>query len=150
MNVGARPLLLAAALGVAHPLHTTVTQLAYRPGDRTVEVSVRLFADDLEAALARRSGTVELQADAYLRSSFRLLDASGAPLRLAWCGVKRTGDLVWLCLWGPAPSDLHGVRVDARMLFDLYADQINIVQASYGGRKESLVFARGDAPKPLP
>jgi len=40
--------------------------------------------------------------------------------------------------------------VHARLLFDLYEDQINIVQARYEGRRVSLLFSRGDPPKPLP
>jgi hypothetical protein len=34
-------------------------------------------------------------------------------------------------------------------LFDLYADQINIVQAAYNGKRVSLLFTRGDGFKQL-
>ena len=34
-------------------------------------------------------------------------------------------------------------------LFDLYEDQVNVVQATMGGARSSLLFTRGDKPKRL-
>ena len=141
---------LAVLVGVlaAHPLHTTLTELSYRAADRSVEVSVRVFADDFRAAVARE--VTDSSAFAYLTSALTLSDRSGHTLRFVWCGLRQTGDLLWLCLRARAPEGLRGVRVHARLLFERYPDQINIVQASYGGRRASLLFSRGDSPKALP
>ncbi len=142
----------ALALGlvgppVAHPLHTTLTQLEYRAAKQTVRVTVRAFADDFTAAAG---GVAESMAARYLRSVVTLTGRDGRPLSLAWCGVRRTGDLLWLCLEAPAPSSgLAGMLIEARQLFERYGDQINIVQASYAGREVSLLFVRGDRAKAL-
>ena len=56
---------------------------------------------------------------------------------------------MWICFHTSGPSDLSGFRVADKILFDLYADQINIVQATYGGRKVSLLYTRGDGFKRL-
>jgi hypothetical protein len=139
--------LVLAALA-AHPLHTTLTELSYRDADRSVEVSVRAFADDFRAAAGR--DLTDSTAFAYLASALTLSDRAGHTLRLTWCGLRQTGDLLWLCLRAPAPEGLSGLRVNARLLFERYADQINIVQASYEGRRASLLFSRGDSSKQLP
>ena len=141
------PLFLALAAPL-HPLHTTLTQLAYRDADRSVEVTVRVFADDFRAALAR--DVSDSAAAAYLRSALTLTDRAGRPLAVVWCGMKRTGDLLWLCLRAAAPRGLRGLRVRVALLFDQYEDQINIVQAIVEGRRLALLFTRGDAAKPLP
>ncbi len=156
----ALPLTLALGAPGLHPLHTTLTQLTFRPADRAVQISIRAFRDDFRAAVARSVGrgaaawsaadVPAAAAFAYVRGAVSLSDRQGRPLSLEWCGVERTGDLFWLCLRAPAPEGLSGLRVEVRLLFDLYEDQINIVQASYGGRRESLLFTRGDAPKRLP
>jgi hypothetical protein len=44
---------------------------------------------------------------------------------------------------------LKGLRVGVAILFERYPDQINIVQASMGGRRTALLFFAGDQPKPL-
>src|SRR5207245_8090640 len=67
------PLFMALAV---HPLHTTLTQLAYRDADRSVEVTVRVFADDFRAVLAR--DVSDSAAAAYLRSAFTLTDREPA------------------------------------------------------------------------
>src|SRR2546426_799277 len=112
-----------------------------------VVVSVRAFADDFRAVAG---GVSDSAAFGYLTTVLTLSDRDGRTLPLAWCGARRTGDLVWLCLHAPATRGLAGLRVDARLLFDRFEDQINIVQASYGGRQVSLLFVRGDHPKALP
>ena len=142
-------LLLAVLSGLTlHPLHTTLTQLAYRDADRTVEATVRVFADDFRAALGQE--VTDSAAAAYLRSTFTLADPAGRPLAIAWCGLRRTGDLLWLCLRAPAFQGVTGLRVRVTLLFERYADQINIVQANYAGRRAALLFTRGDAAKALP
>ena len=145
--------LWALATLSAHPLHTTLTEIAYRNADRTIQVTVRAFADDFRAALGGQA-VGDSAAARYLRQALSVSDAAGRPLRLDWCGVRRTGDLLWLCLRAPAyaggGAGPHRLRVQARLFFELYADQINIVQATGDAGRASLLFTRGDPPKALP
>ncbi|MBI1966785.1 MAG: hypothetical protein HYS40_02240 [Gemmatimonadetes bacterium] len=131
---------------ILHPLHTTVTRLAWRAADRTIELEIRAFADDFQAT----AGTTDSTMAAYLRSAVTLGDRDGHRLPLRWCGVRRTDDLLWLCVRAPAPEGPQGLRLYVGVLFERFPDQINIVQADYDGRRESLLFAPGDAPRRLP
>jgi hypothetical protein len=137
---------LIAAL-VTHPLHTTLTQVAYREADRTLELTVRAFADDFRAAL--KADVTDSAAAAYLRSTVTVFDRSGRALALSWCGLRRVEDAFLFCLRASAPEGLKGLRVRVAILFERYDDQINIVQASNGGRRTALLFLSGDQPKPL-
>jgi hypothetical protein len=135
-----------------HPLHTTLTQVAYRDLDRTLELSVRAFADDFRAAL--KADVTDSSAAAYLRSTVTVFDRSGRALPMTWCGLRRVGDAFLFCLRASVPppqgpNGLQGLRVHVSILFDRYSDQINIVQASVGGRRTALLFLSGDQPKPL-
>lgn len=138
---------------IAHPLHTSLAELTYDPTARELRISVRVFVDDLtkaSAAYARtKPPTTESPILAYARASFAVADPSGRQISLASCGGKRVGDLMWICFHAPAPAGLAGLRVAHRILFDLYADQINIVQATYAGKKINLLFTRGDGFKRL-
>jgi hypothetical protein len=150
------PALLGAAGGGArHPLHTTLTQLAVRPATRSVEIVMRVFVDDFSAAVARRGDTRTVAAPpsdsaayGYVAAAFALTDRAGRRLPLRWVGARRTGDLLWLTLTAPAAT-LDGLRVSNRVLVELHADQVNIVQATVGARRASLLFTRGDGAKPL-
>ncbi len=55
-----------------------------------------------------------------------------------------------LRLRGRVDGGLAGSRVDNRILTDRFADQVNVVRATYGRRTATLIFTRGDGPKALP
>jgi hypothetical protein len=137
----------------AHPLHTSLAEIVYDPAAKEIRISIRVFVDDLTKvstsyARAHKSSPQTMFTD-YARSAFIVADRAGHSLPLVPCGSKPVGDLMWLCFHSPAPAGIAGLRVTHRVLFDLYADQINIVQASYNGKRISLLFTRGDGLKKL-
>jgi hypothetical protein len=134
----------------AHPLHTTLTQIELRGADGSVQLTVRAFSDDLRAALG--GDLSDSAASRYVRSTVTLADGTGRAVALAWCGLRRSDGVVWLCLHGTAPAApaAPGLRVRVAVLFDVYADQINIVQTNREGRRAALLFTRGDPPRPVP
>jgi hypothetical protein len=141
----------------AHPLHTTLAELSYDPASRVLDVSLRVFADDFAAAVARRAGARTVGAlppDSamfrYVAERFALAAPGAGPVALRWCGVRRSGDVLLLCLRATAVPALAGVRVRSTLLHELFTDQVNLVQASYGGRRRMLMFTPGTGAKPLP
>ena len=148
---------LPLALATAHPLHTSLAEIVYDPAAKEIRVSIRVFVDDLTRASnaynrAHPTGAFYsvLSPDlGYVLASFAVTDRRGRRLSLETCGEKRVGDLMWICLRARAPDGAVGLRVTHKVLFDLYADQINIVQAAYNGKRISLLFTRGDGFKRL-
>jgi hypothetical protein len=139
----------------AHPLHTSLTAIGYDAPSRTARLSVRVFADDFLAAVVAAGGgsgaahVTDEAARAYLASTLTLAERGSAPLPFTWCGARRVGDMLWLCLTAPAPRGLAGTRVQSRLLFERFSDQVNIVQTDLGGRRLSMLFTRGDGAKVL-
>jgi hypothetical protein len=151
------PLAIAAIVATAHsvgahPLHTSLAEIVFDPAAKEIRVSIRVFADDLKRAsdgYARSHAGTRFPVIDYVRSAFVIADRAGHPVALASCGAKPVGDLMWLCFRATGPAGPAGFRVTHKVLFDLYTDQINIVQASYGGKKVSLLYTRGDGFKRL-
>ncbi|HSU16921.1 DUF6702 family protein [Longimicrobium sp.] len=132
-----------------HPLHTTLTQITAGPGRATIWV--RAFADDFARGVAPvRAPAGADAAQAYLAASIAVWDRAGRRAALVPCGTRRSGDLLWYCLRAQTPGGLSGARVLNRMQFSVYDDQVNVVQAAYGGRSTSLLFVPGDEAKRLP
>lgn len=141
----------------AHPLHTTITEIVEDGAHGTVRATVRVFMDDLATMVKKTTnGRVspasaaewDLASQAYIRSAFGLRDKSGRDLPLKSCGVRRTGDLFWYCFEAAVPAAAL-LQVHANVLCDLYDDQVNVVQATVGGSRHSLLFTKGDKFKPL-
>jgi hypothetical protein len=153
--LGAAP---GASGGRLHPLHTTITTITYDAASHQATVTVRVFANDLGTAITRRAHgrflasvrTSDSSSFAYLASVFTAVGPDGHALPMQWCGSHLTGDLLWACLRVTMPGGLSGVRIRNQALIELFDDQVNVVMAEYGGRRESLLFTKGDAAKPLP
>jgi hypothetical protein len=136
----------------AHPMHTAVAELAQEDAGGVTAVQIRVFADDFQAAVPLPSDPV--QADSvmarYLRGVFALADRTGRPVRLAWAGAERDGDVIRLRLRAAVPGGLAGARVTSLLLCERFEDEVNVVRAAYGGRTETLLFTRGESSKALP
>jgi hypothetical protein len=141
-----------------HPLHTTITTITYNGASHQATVTLRVFANDLDTAIARRTHGASLAGSrasdagsfAYLASVFTAVGPDGRALGVQWCGSRLTGDLLWACLRLTTPGGLSGVRIRNQALVELFDDQVNVVMAEYDGRRESLLFTKGDGAKPLP
>ncbi|MBA2683192.1 MAG: hypothetical protein H0U66_01700 [Gemmatimonadaceae bacterium] len=146
---------LGAARGVAHPLHTTLVQMTYDAKGRVLEGSIRVFAGDFASAVAKHAGAkapiddhvTDAAAFAYVSSTFRLSDASGRAVPLAWCGSRRANDLLWLCVRAANAGPPNTIKLGDQMLCELFDDQINIVQSVAGEKHSSMLFTKGDAAK---
>lgn len=137
-----------AAVLLAHPLHTTHTDLV--ESDAGVTVHIRTFTDDLRSAVGKRERAVDDSALAhYLRETVTLSDSSGRSLPLSFVGQELQGEITILRLRAPA-THLASARFSQLMHMELFSDQVNVVQVSYSGRKVSLLFVPGDTPKRLP
>jgi hypothetical protein len=140
---------LTLAGGHAHPMHTTVTEVVQEGSGGQVSIQVRVYVDDLGAAVALLPPADSAMAR-YLRATFALADRTGRPVRLAWDGAERTGDVILLRLRGEVPGGLAGARVTSLVLCERFEDQVNVVRAEYAGRATTLLFTRGETAKVLP
>lgn len=114
---------------------------------------MRIFADDLENALTRRANArvsldrtpdVDKQILAYVNDSFELKNKNGQQKRLTWVGKEVKVDAVWLYVEAPMPEGLDGAQLRNRLLFEMFPEQVNIVDIKDRKRKANLVFAAGD------
>lgn len=148
-----------AAAAFAHKYYTSLARVEYNDADKTVEVSLRVFADDLEAALTRRAGRgvlldrtkdVDRLVLAYLRDTFEIKNRAGETKALRWVGMELRAGVAWLYLEAEMPEGLAGARLRDHVLFEVFARQVNTVSVRYGGARADLVFVRGDGERALP
>jgi hypothetical protein len=137
---------------VAHPMHTAVAEISYDDATRMASIQIRIFADDLYAAVAESAvpSGAHRSISRYLDGKFAFADQEGRALPLQWLAAERVGDVLLLRLTAMVPGGLSGVRITATVLCEKFADQVNIVRAAYGTHTSTLLFTRGDPAKPLP
>lgn len=143
--------LAAATTATAHEIHTTHTVVTADATGYTL--TIRAFADDLSASVARFGGKAPpkdssvLVADllAYTKSRLFVTGATGAPLELQSCGLRRVQESYQVCLRIPAAVASTTLKVDNQLLAELHADQVNIVQCEVAGTRRTNLFMRGRA-----
>lgn len=152
------PLILLACAATAHRVaahkfHESITLVEYNRQEQSVEITVRMFADDLESILSRRSGKsvrlgktpdVEALTLEYLRGSFELKTGNGDLKTLEWVGMETKVDTVRAYVEVKMPGGLAGSQIRNRIFFDLFRDQINRVTIKQDREHADLVFKAGD------
>jgi hypothetical protein len=146
-------MLLVAPAAEAHPVHSSLTEIA-RAADGGITLRIRVFADDFATAAARLAGVrppadhavSDAIAARYVATVVRVTD-DGAAVELTLAGQRREGEVVWLELRGGGKRRGGSLRVLNTILFDLHADQVNVVQSNRRSGRHTLLFTRGDSLK---
>ncbi len=150
---------LACSLGVllsaahAHPIHTSLAEADYNRSTQKLEIALRVFADDFEAALAKRAGRpvalaktpaaeFDALARAYLAENFTVRSAAGQPAAPRWVGkqLEDAANELWLFVEYPFPGDVDGALIRHGFLRELFPNQLNSVLVRAGPRAVTLVF----------
>jgi hypothetical protein len=143
---------LAGAPERAHDLHLSQTRLVV--DGAVVAARIRVFEDDLIAALTRAAGTPVVVSDSALTRyllQHAVVRVNGVVLRGTVGGTGEETDaqnqrVRWVLLLFRASRPVESLAVKITPFFELYGDQQNIVTAVRGanGPRRSLLFASGD------
>jgi hypothetical protein len=142
----------------AHKFHASFATLNYNEQTKSVEVTMRIFPDDLEAALSKQLGkSVKLDKSKesslmilnYLRKTFEL-KKGGRLQAFRWVGIELGVDSAWLYFESKMPAGIVGAQIRNQFLCELYDDQTNVVSIKYAGKQLDHVFRRNDEFKLIP
>ena len=142
-----------------HKFYMAVFQMEYVPAKKVVQMTSRIFIDDLEIALVKKYnkkfylGTpTEIDgADEYLKQYLIekiKIRINGKEGSIAYLG-KETEDDVLICYYTiPAKGDIKSIEVGNTTLFEMFPDQQNIIHTKINSNKKSLLLTN-DNPKGL-
>ena len=148
-------LLSTGSAGVlpAHKFYVSLTEIHCRAERGTIEVSMRIFPDDLDRAIRAITGTTphiatKMEHDsadawiaAYLESSFHLT-LNDIEVRFNYLGKEPEGGAIWCFLEAELPDHSGQVTIENRVLTEIYEDQKNIVQFYYNDFNKGLLLSR--------
>lgn len=137
-----------------HDFHASVSQMQYNAAEKTFEISIRMFTDDLENALSKEtSQRIQLSAkdthgpliERYIRKHFSFINTRRQAKSLQFVGKEQEGDATWVYVEIPFAEALNGCTLRQNVLMDMFDDQVNLVNISYLSGKKTLLFKRGQA-----
>lgn len=136
----------------AHKFHTSLTVMNYNSDEKTVEITVQLFTDDLVRVLETKHGkridlekteTDKLILD-YLSENLILNDSNGNILKQIWIGKEIEVDKLFVYVEIPFEGSLEGNQMKNTIFFETFEEQTNLVICKFIQKKADLLFKVGD------
>ena len=136
------------AKSYVHPFYVSVTEFNHNQKDKTIEISCKMFAEDLENTLKSQYKTnvdithpkdaklVEKYVYEYLQKHFQL-KVNGKAVTLQFVGYEKEEEAVWGYLQVNNVPVVKKIEVTNNILYELYNTQISIMHASVGGARKS-------------
>ncbi len=138
-------------LAADHPYHVSFMEMELNNNEKIVEVSLKVFSDDLQQAVNRTSkhrvklggelsDVDELAVKQYIEKHV-VPSVNGKPVDLQFLGVESFPDNMWIYFYFNAPDSTFTLRNS--LLFDLYDDQENRVNFTAGTAVKHYRFVKG-------
>jgi hypothetical protein len=136
-----------------HKFYVSLTEVRFNSESGRIEVSIRIFPDDLDHALFEREGVhtqlateLELaEADSllklYLLDHFSL-KVNGERIELEFLGKESEADAIWCYLESDQVSEPMEYLVYNSILTHTFEDQVNIVQVYQEKWNKGLMLSR--------
>jgi hypothetical protein len=134
---------------VLHPLYISVTEINHNATDKNLEISCKIFADDLEKTigsvynkkvdLANPSNKAEAEklVTGYIKSHL-LIKLDGKPVTLEYVGYENENEAVWSYFQVPNTANApKKIEITNSILFETYDKEINLMHVSVGGNRKS-------------
>lgn len=136
---------------IIHDFHTSLTEINYNPQTKSLEMTIRVFTDDLELALTtiNNGKAVKIKPEdfstdplilKYLRKHLAFVSPDKDVVPYDFLGKEVELDATWLYVEVPAATNLKGYSIFNSIMTELFDDQTNLLNLIYPDKKKSFVF----------
>jgi len=141
-------LLLTTVCAMPHDFHASITQIELNATSGRLEVAVKIFTDDLEAAIQpigkeplrlateRESSRSDDLIGDYVTRHLRI-KVDGVPVVLAFIGKDHEADATWCYLESGPVNSFQKLDITNTVLFAQFDDQVNIIHLKKDGKTKA-------------
>jgi hypothetical protein len=131
-----------------HPFYVSVTEIAHNKQEKILEISCKIFIDDLEGILKQTNKKlINLSDDKkqaengvfindYIRKHLKLT-ADAVVLRLNYVGYEKDSEAVYCYFEAVQIPSVRKLDVENSILQDFTDQQINIIHVTINGKRQS-------------
>lgn len=134
-----------------HKFYVSVTQIDYVPSKKRVEITSRIFIDDLEKALTKKynkkvnlTSTKELpEAEELIKSYLKekiKVSINKKPQNIEFLAREVEGDVLILYTKIVISKKINTFEIYNSLLTEVYTDQQNIVHTNINSNKKSILL----------
>lgn len=141
--------ILFGSLFLNHPFHVSVCEINFNEGSKSLEITHKIFLDDLENALKdeyggkidlmniRNPGKIDEMVKNYVSNHF-IVSVDEKEVSANFIGSEVEEDAMWVYLEVPKVKRLSEIKVQNTILFQQFADQVNLVHIKNNGKLKSI------------
>ena len=134
-----------------HKYYLSLTQIDYNPKNKSLEVIINVFMDDIELALNEKYNidlqlTTKLELENndqyfqnYLKDKLHF-KIENKELEFKYIGKEYEGDLVYFYLEIPDISKPEPLEIHNQILLEHFEDQQNVVKLKVGKKRKSKIL----------
>ena len=131
-----------------HPFYISITEINHNAKDKTLEISCKMFAEDLEEtlnknyktevdlSLAKDKAALDKFIPDYINRHFSLV-VDGKAVKLNYVGYEKDKESAYCYFQVDNVATLKRLDVNNSLLHDFNQDQINIVHVVVNGKRQS-------------
>ena len=134
-----------------HKFYVSVTQIDYVPSKKRIEITSRIFIDDLEKALTKKynkkvnlTSTKELpEAEELIKSYLKekiKISINKKPQNIEFLAREVEGDVLILYTKIAISKKINTFEIYNSLLTEVYTDQQNIVHTNINSNKKSILL----------
>ena len=136
--------LIAAQPPGFHPFHVSVIEVNHNVGDKTLEISCKIFTDDFEKVLTKNYKTkvdlinspnkpaMDSLVKKYLFSHLSI-QINGKPVSFSYVGFENESEAAYGYIEVSNIASVSKLEIAANVMYDMFDDQMNIVHATING-----------------
>jgi hypothetical protein len=140
--------ILTFLLALLHPYYVSVTEIKHDAKSQSLEVSCRLFSDDLETALnkmgqgkvdilnPKNSNQINDLIARYVPQHLKIT-VNGKPLMLKFIGYEQESEATWCYFEVVGVRSAKNIGISNDLLYAEHEEQINMLHVTVGGVRKS-------------
>jgi hypothetical protein len=140
--------LIVGSLMLLHPFYVSKIEINHNTKDKSLELSIRVFTDDLETTLQKFGSTkIDLSKKEqaavndklikeYVHKNLQLM-VDKRSVNLEYVGYEINKESTWLYFEVDNVPILKELQVNCSLLYDYKTEQMNIIQVKANGKDES-------------
>jgi len=134
-----------------HKFYVSLTEIRVNEAANTIEISMRMFPDDLDKAIMSETGinpqlVTKLEhedadnwLDNYLTDNL-MLSINGKEIEIKYLGKEAESDAIWCYLEADYSEKINSISIYNSLLISSFEDQKNIVQIYSGESSKGMLF----------
>jgi hypothetical protein len=140
--------LITATMAIYHPFFVSVIDFNHNAKDASVEISIRVFTDDLEKTIQKNStakidvikptdkNVIDKLIEAYIGKTIHL-KVNGQPVTAKYVGYEIIKESTWAYFEIEGVKELKKLDIDCNFLYDFEKSQTNIFHVKNKGVEKS-------------